>query len=111
LNLLSPEASVEAEKHLFAGYELAEQGRFGDAIAEYDDAIRLEPTYASAYNLRGLAHRNLGEHELGIQDLDEAIGLDPRMARAYYNRGGIYLRMGEYKNKVLETRNKVWNRY
>jgi len=35
LNLLSQEASVEAEKHFFAGYDLAEHGRFGDAIAEY----------------------------------------------------------------------------
>ena len=66
------------------GHELAEQGRFEEAIAKYADAIRSDPTNASAYNFRALAYNKLGQYVQGIQDLDKAIRLDPRMAEAYY---------------------------
>ena len=80
----------EAEKHFFAGYELAEQGRFEEAIGEYDEAIRLDPQDADAYNNRGVSYENLGQFQRAIQDHDEAIRLDPQPALAYSNRGTVY---------------------
>ena len=62
-------------------------GRHEEAIADYDEAIRLNPDYDYAYNNRGVAKKNLGRHEEAITDYDEAIRLKPDYAMIYNNRG------------------------
>ena len=44
-----------------------------DAIADYDEAIRLKPDYADAYYKRGNAKDALGQLDAAIADYDEAI--------------------------------------
>ena len=76
------------------GYLLIQQGKPEDAIDAYDEAIRLKPNFAEAYNNRGNAKSDLGRHEVAIADYDEAIRLKPNFAEAYNNRGtakeGLY---------------------
>ncbi len=60
------------------------------AIADYSEAIRLDPKYAEAYYGRGLTYRNKGDVERAIADYNEAIRLDPKLAAAYNNRGNAY---------------------
>ena len=64
------------------------------AIEDYDEAIRLNPQYADAYNKRGIAYGDLGQYERAIEDWDEAIRLDPQYGNAYYNRGIAYGYLG-----------------
>ena len=72
----------ETQRHYNAGVELGEQGRFEEAIAEYDEVIRIDPQLASAYNNRGVVHRSLDQlHQAGA-DYDEAIRLDAQYALA-----------------------------
>lgn len=80
----------KAEQHFDSGVELPEQGRLKQAISAYDEALRLNPQYAKAYNNRGFAYDNLGQYQRAIQDYDEAIRLDPKLALAYANRGVAY---------------------
>ena len=60
------------------------------AIADYTEAIRLDPKYANAYHNRGLAYRDKGDTDRAIADYTEAIRLDPKYANAYNNRGVAY---------------------
>ena len=83
LGLLLIGCSGAAEKHFQVGSELQDEGRFIEAIAEYDEALRLDPDYINAHSNRGLAYYNLGQHERAIQDFDEALRLDPNFAKAY----------------------------
>ena len=46
---------TEADQRDNAGREPQQEGRFEDAIAEYDEAIRLDPQDAGAYINRGNA--------------------------------------------------------
>ncbi len=85
---------AEAERHLYAGVELAGQGRIQEAIAEYDEAIRLQPESFGAYNNRAVAYDSLGQSERAIQDYAEAIRLDPEEFVTYYNRSLIYRDLG-----------------
>jgi len=64
-------------------------------IEDFDEAIRLDPQYAKAYNNRGLTYCDLGQFERGIEHYDEAIRLDPQHAEAYYNRGLTYSYLGK----------------
>jgi len=85
----------EAEKHYNAGVELQEQGRYEEAIAEYDEVIRLNPQLALAYGNRGGAYSDLGQLQRAIQDYDEAISLNPHYAKAYVNRALAYTHLGD----------------
>ena len=53
----------------------------------YDEAIRLQPDSAVAYNNRGLAKDKLGQHEAAIADYDKALRFQPDSAVVYTNRG------------------------
>ncbi|MFQ6029662.1 MAG: tetratricopeptide repeat protein [Dehalococcoidia bacterium] len=68
-----------AGQHYNAGAELAEQGRLAEAIAEYNEALRLDPQLALTYNNRGEAYRNLCQYQRAIQDYEEALRLDSQL--------------------------------
>jgi lipoprotein NlpI len=61
------------------------------AIADLDDALRLDPTLAAALNFRCFVYNNSGGFDHAISDCSAAIELDPRFAAAYHNRGLGYL--------------------
>lgn len=61
-------------------------GRHEEAIADYDEALRMDPQLAAAYYNRGNAKGLLGRHEEAIADYDKALQIDPQLAAAYYSR-------------------------
>ena len=75
----------EAEEHTQKGADFHQQGRWAEAVAEFTEAIRLNPEIAVAYSNRGNTYLQLGQLERAIQDIDEAIRLDPQPL-AYNNR-------------------------
>jgi tetratricopeptide (TPR) repeat protein len=65
-------------------------GDIDRAIADYDEAIQLDPNLADAFTGRGPAYRNKGDVDRAIVDYDQAIRLSPNYAMAFNNRGGAY---------------------
>ena len=78
---------LAARAWLSVGYLFSLQEKHEDAIAAYDEAVRLKPNDALAYNNRGVAKNSLGRHEAAIADYNQAIQLKPDYALAYINRG------------------------
>ena len=60
---------------------------FDGAIADFDQAIRLDPNSAEAFNGRGAAWRAKGNLDRAVADFSDAIKLDRSHLGAYYNRG------------------------
>ena len=79
------------------GYLLGEQGKYEEAISACDEAIRLNPNLAEAYNNRGNAKKELGRHKAAMADYDEAIRLKPDHVNAYLNRGVAKWTLGQYE--------------
>ena len=61
-------------------------------MADFDQAIGLDPTYAKAYHNRGVIHSRRSDLERAIADYSKSIELDPSLARALVARGNAYLR-------------------
>jgi tetratricopeptide (TPR) repeat protein len=67
-----------------------EQNKIKEAINLADEAIRLEPTSAEAYNAKGLAHYAFSEYEQALGAYTKATELNPTYKEAFYNRGVCY---------------------
>ena len=74
--------------------------KYDDAIADYDRAIALDPSYAMAYNNRGFAKLNKGDYDGAIDDCSRAIAIDPNNAAAYNNRGTAKAHKGDYDSAI-----------
>ena len=86
------------------GY-LSQEHRKNDletAIDAYDEAIRLKPDLAEAYNNRGYVKDDLGRYEAALADYDEAIRLKSGYAEAYNNRGVTKRNLGRYEAALAD---------
>jgi len=67
---------------------------YKDALADFNKAIELYPSFAEAYFKRGNIKNLLGDYEGAITDYSKAIELNPNLAEAYHNRGLTQSRSG-----------------
>ena len=51
-------SGADAGKHIRDANLLLAEGRFDEALVEYDELIRIEPQNSQAYNYRGIAYGN-----------------------------------------------------
>ncbi len=80
----------------YRGVAYLAEGRYEPAIADFNRALKLQPSYVKPYYNNALAYRHLGKYPLAIQNLNDAIRIDPDCIRCYNLRGLIYKKMGQY---------------
>jgi rfaE bifunctional protein nucleotidyltransferase chain/domain len=91
-----------AVEHFTRGLEFQKADRYQEAIFEYNEAIRIEPSFAKAYNNSGVAKDGLGQYEEAIKDFEEAINLNPAYSKAYNNRGVAKGGLGQYEEAIKD---------
>ena len=69
------------------GVEYVNKDDIDHAVADHDQAIKLDPKNSLAFNNRGNAYGAKREFDRAIADYDQAIKLNPKYAAAFYNRG------------------------
>jgi tetratricopeptide (TPR) repeat protein len=77
-------------------------GDHDGAIADYNEAIRLNPKHAPAVAARGMAYNTKNEYDRAITDFNEAIRLDPKFALTYAERGLAYNAKGDYDRAITD---------
>ncbi|MEH2159366.1 tetratricopeptide repeat protein, partial [Nostoc sp.] len=68
------------------GNALRNLGHNEEAIASYDQALKIKPDYHQAWYNRGYALGNLGRTEEAIASYDQALKIKPDYHQAWYNR-------------------------
>jgi tetratricopeptide (TPR) repeat protein len=91
----APSPLGTAQAYLQRGDSYADRHEYDRAIADYTQAIHLQPDYAEAYNNRGYAYYWQGQYPNAIADYDRAIALRPTYPYAYNNRGAAYMASGD----------------
>lgn len=81
-----PQGSKAGDFYLQATDKLQRNNLEG-AQKDFDQAIRLNPEYASAYNERAGIKFRRGDRQGALSDLNQAIKIDPEFADPYGGRG------------------------
>jgi tetratricopeptide (TPR) repeat protein len=103
LQMTSTTANKNDEQQAAACFNSAnlkyENGDIKGALADYDRAIMLKPSYSRAYNNRGILRASAFKDYPGaIADFGKAIEFDPGYAEAYLGRGTAYLLMRDVQS-------------
>ncbi len=77
-------------------------GRPDAALADYEKAITLLPSYYEAYFGRGLVFERLGRLDKALADYERAIAIDPSRHEAYYGRGNVFKAAGQFERALAD---------
>jgi tetratricopeptide (TPR) repeat protein len=80
------EISKSAEKYFDSGNIKFVTGDQRGAIADFGQAIVINPQYADAYKNRGRSKLELGDEEGAIADFNRAIVINPLLGDAFFHR-------------------------
>jgi tetratricopeptide (TPR) repeat protein len=91
----NPAVTATADEFFIAGFnkfvdpgEDFQAGR-REAVAQFNQAVALNPRYANAYFMRAYVKDKLNDLQGALADYNQAIVLNPRYVSAYNNRGNL----------------------
>ncbi|MBO1051298.1 MAG: serine protease [Dolichospermum sp. DET73] len=98
-----PERIVTAPKaddFFIQGVDKQNKGDNQGAIIAYNEAIRLNPNNAEAYNNRGNVRSKLGDKLGAIDDFNLALKFNPNLVEPYINRGNVRSELGDKQGAI-----------
>lgn len=89
------------EEWLEEGKTFYNRMRYEEALTAFDQAVRLDPNNADAYNGKGTALFDLMRYEEALIAFDQTIRLDPNFAIAHRNRGVALHNLQRYEEALI----------
>ncbi len=100
----TPAAPVDPTAHITAllgkGRSLLNANKAGDALACYNEILRIDPDHPEALVKKGSALERLKLDHEAIECYDRAIKADRTMALAYLSKGGVFNRLQRFDEAV-----------
>jgi type IV pilus assembly protein PilF len=102
-----PAQRSQIRAELAAGYY--ERGQMDVALEELNEAIKLDPTNAKAYNVFGLVYAVLGENAKAEQSFRQALALAPQDSEVHHNWGWYLCSHGRARESIAEFEQAIRN--
>ena len=105
---LAPESLwLEARERFCEGRVAVFDKRYGQAVPLLEQAIRLDPADALAYNALGVAWLEQANYTRALAAFDDAIRRAPQWAYAWHNRALAYTQAGDYAAAIRAYRHAM----
>ena len=91
-----------ADAYFYRAFTKGDLGDNQGAIADYNQAIAINPQIAAAYGNRGIAKSALGDKQGAIADYNRAIAIDPQLSTAYNSRGNAKRNLGDNRGAIID---------
>jgi len=92
----------QAQVHATHAQMLAKSGKTEEALAEFNQAIELDPNNADALYGRGLLYQGEKQDAQAIEDFTAANGLKPQQADPLLGRAVSYLALDKFKEAAAD---------
>jgi len=92
------------QAYIEKGIENSQQGRYDQALQDFNAALKLKPQDPALLTYRGIVPYAKGQYDLAMKDYNQALEIDPKFGRAYYQRGMIYENQEKYALAVAEMK-------
>ena len=93
-------------EHFTKGVQLMLKGLHDDAIREFQETLKYNPSSAETYNNIGFEYMDKGDIDRAIENQNRALQLNPKLAYAYYGLAEALEKKGD-KGEAL----KNWNEF
>ncbi len=95
-------AQYDRDGFMYRGRVALAEGKFSQAIENFNVLARLDTADYENYFFRGIAKYNLGDFRGARQDFNAAVRINPVFTSGYHYRGITESRMGDYDTALLD---------
>ncbi|MDR2591695.1 MAG: tetratricopeptide repeat protein [Chitinispirillales bacterium] len=94
--------AVDASFYYNQGNANVQSNDHDGAIANYTEALKLDPRLIYALIARGAAYYSKGDYQSAVDDYSRTLELEPNDAGVFNSRGNAYRQMGNYEMAIAD---------
>jgi tetratricopeptide (TPR) repeat protein len=98
----APESAIRARAYFNRGNAWMPKGDNDRAIADYTEAIRLDPKNAELFNNRCWTRAVIGQLEQALEDCETSLNLRPGDGRILDSRALVHLKQNDFKKAIAD---------
>ncbi|MFX1499546.1 MAG: tetratricopeptide repeat protein [Promethearchaeota archaeon] len=91
---------TEEEKLYSKGLKFLEESKYGVAIKQFQEAIKIKPYYSNAWKCMGNAYEKLENYRKAIESYEKAVEISSSYTEAWKDMGALFQKLGGYRNAV-----------
>lgn len=92
----------KSEEHKQKGNTLYQAGQYADAIKEYSEALRRDPSNYKVYSNRANCYSKMMDWGRALEDCDKCLKIDPKFVKALIRKAKIYKFLKQF-HKALDV--------
>ena len=104
---ISVMAQYDKDVFSFRGRSALAEGRYSDAITNFNVLARLDSTDCWTFFYRGIAKYNLGDIRGAYSDFNNSVRLNPVFTNGYHFRAITLSRMGKYDEALSDLQHAI----